>query len=72
MRKLRLPLLLLGLILSFSTVPTRTASAGPGCLIDCWELDGGPMGSQICWQDESCNVHCCNEVNGWCPNPCWN
>lgn len=67
MRKLRLPFLLFALILSFSVHPARTASAGPcWCEIACWDA-----GDQICWQDACCNVHCCDKINGWCPNPCW-
>jgi hypothetical protein len=67
MRKLRLPLLLLALVLSFVALPVQRASAGFRCLCDivCWD-----SGTQRCWQDDCCQVHCCDADDPSCWPPC--
>jgi hypothetical protein len=68
MRKLKLPLLLLGLVLSFAALPVPTASAGPQCLCEilCWD-----NGVQLCWQDECCHLTCCDKSDPTCWSPCF-
>lgn len=68
MRKSKLPLLLLGLVLSFMALPAPPASAVQQCLCEiiCWDY-----GTQYCWQDECCRLHCCDVGDPTCWTPCW-
>lgn len=66
MPKLKFPLLLLCLGLSFAAMPVRTASAACRCTFVCWDT-----ATQHCWMDECCNLRCCNISSPSCSDPCF-
>lgn len=69
MRKTRWLLLGLALLLVTLAAPVPEATASHHwclCEILCWD-----NGYQLCWQDECCQLYCCDKSDPGCWVPCW-